>query len=64
MHIELYCMSILDYGLTLLLLNCLFLFFIHLKMQLLKQFAASKDLHFNFFTIYGRQTPFQMVTNE
>ena len=28
---------------TLLLLNCLFLFFIHSKLELLKQFPASND---------------------
>ena len=35
--------------LTLVLLNCLFLFFIHLKLELLTQFPASNDEKENIF---------------
>ena len=36
-------MSLAIKGLTLILLNCLYLVFIHLKMELLMQFPASND---------------------
>ena len=36
-------------GLTLVLLNCFFLFFIHLKLELLTQISASNDKKYLYF---------------